>query len=289
MHTDNLVVAVSYAHESDKFNEKVMAFVSCLREQHGYNVIMDELLRQKETAVDFNEMMSKMIQSADKVIVLLTPQYKERADQFKGGVGDEYRIIKEEIKTSPKKYIFASFTPINDDLVTKIMPVALGNREIVYLSEDGQWDNLFSKLLDEPIVDFPDVANKITKPRKKIISFYGNKDKTDLFREAQILLCENKQLLEQFGPNSWVAINNPMSSVINTWNQVKLNTIIPNNKKIVEDFESNISVLSMKEVEVYKKFKIHAEAFESCNKGEITREGIPGFPAEFEEMIKGEK
>lgn len=60
-------------------------------------------------------------------------------------------------------------------------------------------------------------------------------------------------------------------------------------RKIVEAFESNISVLSMEEVEVYKKFKIHAEAFESCNKGEIIREGTPRFPVEFEQMIKGEK
>lgn len=67
------------------------------------------------------------------------------------------------------------------------------------------------------------------------------------------------------------------------------NIIIPNNRKIVEAFESNISVLSMEEVEVYKKFKIHAEAFESCNKGEIIREGTPRFPVEFEQMIKGEK
>lgn len=92
MNTDNLVVAVSYAHDSDEFNKKVVAFVSCLREKHGYDAIMDEYLKQKETAVDFNEMMAKMIPNANKVIVLLTPKYKERADQFIGGVGDEYRI-----------------------------------------------------------------------------------------------------------------------------------------------------------------------------------------------------
>ena len=41
MNTDNLVVAVSYAHDSDEFNKKVVAFVSCLREKHGYDAIMD--------------------------------------------------------------------------------------------------------------------------------------------------------------------------------------------------------------------------------------------------------
>ena len=61
MNTDNLVVAVSYAHDSDEFNKKVVAFVSCLREKHGYDAIMDEYLKQKETAVDFNEMMAKIL------------------------------------------------------------------------------------------------------------------------------------------------------------------------------------------------------------------------------------
>lgn len=44
MNTDNLVVAVSYAHDSDEFNKKVVAFVSCLREKHGYDAIMDDIV-----------------------------------------------------------------------------------------------------------------------------------------------------------------------------------------------------------------------------------------------------
>lgn len=235
--------------------------------------------------VEYKNMLSNDIQLEKKDYYHGTAVTSIIVDGPKGNP----RIILEEIKTCPKKFIFASFVPINDEVVTRINPAALGNREIVYLSDDEQWDDLFSKLLDEPIIDFPDAANKKTKPRKKSIGFCGNKKKTDLFRETQILLCENKQILEQFGPDSLVAINNPMSSAINTWNQFKQNIIIPNNRKIVEAFESNISVLSMEEVEVYKKFKIHAEAFESCNKGEIIREGTPRFPVEFEQMIKGEK
>lgn len=284
----NGVIAISYAHDGIEYNEKVVAFVSCLREKYGYNVIMDEYLKQKETAIDFNEMMAKLIPNAEKVIVLLTIKYKERADQFLGGVGDEYRIIVEEIKKYPTKYIFASFDPINDENIDKIKPIALGNREIVHISDDEQWDILFSKLSDVPIYDFPDVATNKVLPRKKVVYFCQTKTKADLFNQARIILCENKQTLEQFGPDSWVAINNPMSSAFDTWNKAKSNTIIPNNRKIVEEFENNISILSMEEVEIYKKFKIHADAFESCNKGEIGREGVPKFPVEFEQMIKGE-
>lgn len=105
-------------------------------------------------------MMAKMIPNAEKVIVLLTPKYKERADQFLGGVGYEYRIIIEEIKKYPKKFIFASFEPLSDKNIERIKPIAIGNREIVYISDDEHWDILLSKLSDVPIYDFPDVTKK---------------------------------------------------------------------------------------------------------------------------------
>lgn len=282
------IVAISYAHDDASFNKKVVALAICLR-KHGYDARMDEYLKQEGTSIDFNEMMAKLITTAKKVIVLLTPKYKERADSFKGGVGAEYRIILDEIEKSPKKYIFTSFEPVNEKNICEIKPASLGNREIVYIPPDEEdWDVLFSKLSDEPIYDFPDVNVKKTKPRKEVVCFNKIKKKSDLFCQVRILLCENKQILEQFGPDSRVAINNPMSSVVDTWDFEKINTIIPNNKKIVEYFESNISLLSNEEVEIFIKFKIHADSFERSTKGEIGREGIPQFPVEFEQMIKEE-
>lgn len=287
---DNLdltdAVAISYAHEDISFNEKVIGFANCLREEYGYNVIIDELLRQQETAIDFNEMMAKLIPGANKVIVVLTPEYKKRADEFSGGVGDEYRIIYNEIKSKPKKFIFVSFDAVDDDLLHRIVPTSLGNREIISLSEgDNKWDELFSKLSDKPIYEFPDVAAVKYEPKSKIVKFAKSKNKKDLFRFAWERLVENRQLLEQFGPNSEEAIKNPMSGASNTWITYKLNNIIPNNSKIVHEFERYISLLSEKEVEIYKKFKIHADAFERCTEGEIGREGVPKFPSDFEKMI----
>ena len=71
-----------------------------------------------------------------------------------------------------------------------------------------------------------------------------------------LILAENRQLLEQFGPDSVVAVNNPMSSAINTWKAVKLNSIIPNNREIVHEFEKYISLLSVNEVEIYRYHKL---------------------------------
>jgi len=279
-------VAISYAHDDSSFNERVIGFANCLRGKHGYNVIIDEFLRQQETAIDFNEMMAKLIPKANKVIVILTPKYKKRADDFIGGVGSEYRIILDEIGTKPKKFIFVSFEVINDDFIGRIKPASLGNREIIFLTEDDEkWDELFSKLADKPIYKFLDVSEVKTEPKSKIVELTNLKNKPDLFHFAQIKLAENRQLLEQFGPGSMVAINNPMSTAVDTWETVKLRTIIPNNREIVNEFEKCISLLSSNEVEIYKEFKIHADAFEMCTKGEIGREGVPRFPSDFEKMI----
>ena len=174
-------------------------------------------------------------------------------------------------------------------MLHRIVPTSLGNREIISLSEDdNKWDELFSKLADKPIYKFLDVAEEKSEPKSKIVKFTNLKNKVDLFHFAQIKLAENRQLLEKFGPDSKVAIKNPMSSAVDTWNIVKSSTIIPNNREIVNEFEKGISLLSTNEVKIYKEFKIHADAFERCTKGEVGREGIPRFPSDFEKMINKE-
>lgn len=55
-------------------------------------------------------------------------------------------------------------------------------------------------------------------------------------------------MLEQYGPNSLIAINNPCSSVVETWDRAKADTIIPNNRKIIHEFENNLSVLTIEEI-----------------------------------------
>lgn len=106
-------VAISYAWIDEAYKERVIGFVNYLRE-NGYDAVMDELLKQRETAIDFNEMMAKMIPNAQKVIVFLSPKYKERADGFVGGVGLEYRILLNEISRVPDKYIFVTFEKLSD-------------------------------------------------------------------------------------------------------------------------------------------------------------------------------
>ncbi len=153
-------VFVTYAWGDSLHEEKVISFTDFLR-QKGFNAVIDRLLSQQETAVNFTELMHKTINSYDKIIVLLSKEYKQKAENFIGGVGIEYNIILNDIKNKPTKYILISFNGINSDII----PLGFLGREVVDLISDEKNDyrTLFSKLSDAKIYNFSEVSN--TKPK----------------------------------------------------------------------------------------------------------------------------
>lgn len=148
-------IFVSYSWEPDH-KKKVMSFVNQLRER-GFEAEMDELLLQKSTALDFVKMMHQAMVSYDKIIIVLSKSYKEKAEEFKGGVGEEYSLIIKDIHSYPQKYILVSFEGIRDDIV----PLGLKAREIVDTQSKDWETKLFAKLLDEPLVQFAPVGSRV--------------------------------------------------------------------------------------------------------------------------------
>jgi len=288
---DEQKVMISYSRDSDGHNKRVISFANFLRDS-GYNCWLDQLFKQQETSIDFNEMMLKELPNAIKVIVILTPNYKHRAENFIGGVGKEFRIINDEILKYPTKYILVSFSPLATIPIDSILPNGLNGREILDLSLDANdcYKNLFSKLSDKPLYIFSPVSEQKIEPMaEKIVPFSiakkKNADKDSIFSTIQEYLIENKQLLTQYGPNSLVALNNPISNSVDTWKQLKQSTIIPNNTKIIMLLESNLALLGKKEKEIFYKFKIHAQAFALNQEERNDKEAVPQFPAEFETLI----
>lgn len=283
------IVAISYARLDQEYIEKIIGFANFLRDC-GYEAVMDEILKQQETAIDFNEMMAKMIPNAKKVIVVLSFIYKKRADNFAGGVGSEYRIILDEISRLPKKYIFVTYEQLEKVSTKDLLPSALGNREIIGIDEyDEAWqEKLFSKLSDEPIYEFREVAESKCIPRRKVIGFAERKsniNKQDIFKECKILMAENKQLLMQYGPDSLLAKRNPLSDAVEIWKQKKKDLIIPNNHKIIKLFEDNYRLFSDLEIIYFERFKAHADAFEMNQGNRLDPNAVPQFPQEFEQII----
>jgi hypothetical protein len=100
---------------------------------------------------------------------------------------------------------------------------------------------------------------------------------------AARLLYENKTLWSNLGPKSLVAQADPGSNMHEVWALRKLDTIVPNNTKIINAVEANITLLNSTETASFFQFKIHAQAFEQH---QYTRlDSYPMFPADFEKAM----
>jgi hypothetical protein len=97
------------------------------------------------------------------------------------------------------------------------------------------------------------------------------------------LLVENKALWRNLGPNSPTAIADPGSNLHEVWTLRKLDTIVPNNSKIVNAVGANIDLLSADALEAFFDFKRHAAAFEQHQYRR--QDSYPTFPVAFEQAM----
>lgn len=161
-------VFVTYAWENEFFNSKIISFVNFLRER-GFDASMDRKKSQEENSLNLNKMMVEGIQNSDKVILVLTETYRQKADTFEGGVGMEYQLILEDIKKNKNKYILVSF---GDTSIETITPTGLKGRFVLDLKKDqdeNQFNELFAKIKEENILEFADVNAQEISVTKTIV------------------------------------------------------------------------------------------------------------------------
>ncbi|MDQ0108486.1 hypothetical protein J2T02_003619 [Chitinophaga terrae (ex Kim and Jung 2007)] len=157
---------VTYAWGDIEHEKKVRAFTDYLRKK-GIPAEMDVMLSQKETSINFKKMMHLAMQYP-KVIVVLSENYKVRADAFAGGVGTEYTMLINDISDNPEKYILVSFNGRSPSIV----PFGLKGNDIVDLSLPDGDETLLRKLTDQHKYVFAEVAPEYPKfDSKKIDNF----------------------------------------------------------------------------------------------------------------------
>jgi hypothetical protein len=105
----------------------------------------------------------------------------------------------------------------------------------------------------------------------------------ELFRFIGRLLAENRQIWMTYGPESVTAKSNPIANVVEVWDLRKMDTLVPNNRRITAALKHSRDLLSSAEYEVACMFVEHAEGFErNCF---VRTEGVPRFPPEFKELV----
>ena len=150
-------VFASYSHDSDAHKEWVLKLCTKLR-QKGVDVTLDEWdLGPGDLMPPF---MREGITDSDRVLVICTERYVERADALKGGVGYEMTIadtqLDQDLRTN-------KFIPIIRQLSSKPkIPTSLGIRRYVNFSDDSEFDEKFNELLraihDDPLNPKPSLG-----------------------------------------------------------------------------------------------------------------------------------
>lgn len=108
-------------------------------------------------------------------------------------------------------------------------------------------------------------------------------DRHSLGSAIKRLLLENKAAWRQYGPESSEAQRNPMSSLAEMWQLRKLDTVVPNNRRIIRLIEQNKDQIDINDYSHCIAFVEHAEGFErNCY---VRTEGVPRFPVEFERLV----
>jgi hypothetical protein len=89
----------------------------------------------------------------------------------------------------------------------------------------------------------------------------------ELKKSIGILLAENHYIFDSVGPKSTIAESDPESDAVTIWEARKLDTILPNNRRIINTINNNLSLLNLDDLRSYIQFKEHVLAYEQQQYG----------------------
>jgi len=99
------------------------------------------------------------------------------------------------------------------------------------------------------------------------------------------LIAQNKHIFNTYGPFSEHALN-PMTNINKIWDRKCVDTLIPNNKKIIRLLDKNIGLLTEHEVSIFERFREHTIEFEYNKVSGIKNPFAPTYPDGFDDILK---
>ena len=86
---------ISYSWDSEDHREWVLNLANDLISKYGITVHLDQY--ELSAGKDLTYFMESSIEQSNKVLIILTPNYKTKAENRSGGVGFEYSMISQEL------------------------------------------------------------------------------------------------------------------------------------------------------------------------------------------------
>ena len=140
-------VFISYCWSNQKYIDRVVDFSQRLVGD-GVDVVLDQF--QMRLGNDMNNFMEKCVKdpSITNVLILLSPDYKDKADNRKGGAGIETKIISSEVYNNVDN---VKFIPVlfekRGHAANECIPIYLKGNRYIDLSEDSDFEAQYVELV----------------------------------------------------------------------------------------------------------------------------------------------
>lgn len=197
-------VFISYSWDDSNHQDWVVNLANSLRD-NGIDADVD-LFNIHQKTTNLNKMMIKKISSCDNVIVVLTESYKQKATNWKGGVGFESELLLSELtnQEAKDKIIFIMKNPNGYE---NAFPAQYKNYYAIDFSEESRFAIKFKELLHrvygEPLYRKSDIGIKpILEPLNALVQEKNVNDKVEFLvsESGGYIIVDNVfSLLENIG------------------------------------------------------------------------------------------
>lgn len=236
MHSnDKPNILISYSWDSTEHQQWVLSLADLIN-SHGGNAIVDRT--HLKYGGHIKTFMLKSILEVDIVLMILTPNYKHKADSLEGGAGYEYNIINDElfkVITTNEKFI----PIIREGSLEKSTTNFLRGFNCVDLRHGGEYDLNLQALLKQ-------ILN--TNIKKNPVAIINTSPMEDEYKEISLVVKEAKSkafeyFQKLFMPDNKALTASKLSSIAQQWAD-----------KINEYHTSFAKVFNPAKMELYQDF-----------------------------------
>ena len=177
---DTPKVFISYSWDDEAHKNWVLNLATKLKDK-GVNVILDQWDLKLGGLIP--KFMENSVYNSDRVICVITPNYKEKTINLHGGVGYEYSIISAKIWEEVETQKFIPLLRVGDN---ENIPISLKGRMYIDMRKDNNFEDMLNKLLEDilnspknikiPIEAEPEYKEVKQKERNTEIEFRVKKE-----------------------------------------------------------------------------------------------------------------
>lgn len=253
-------VFISYSHDSKEHKLWVLALAQRLRREANIDVVIDQW--DAEPGDDLGLFMEKGVAESNRVLMICTKTYTQKANEGRGGAGYEAGIMRSEIIN---KYGTNKFIPIiPPGNVEKTVPVCVASRCYLDMSSSGGDNEAFNKLV-MALRKYPTSE----KPALGISPVFLAQEKSDdqIHQQVSSINIDSASAIDSYRHAHAIIQSNDVVE----WNKFIRKTKLNSNKKLLlfrkENEAKDISTLAEASEMVAKATDIYSPLFAAALAG----------------------